>query len=507
MKGDLFAFAISHIFIDVGLGVREAFNMFWATLWALILGFGLSGVVQAFVSREEMQARLGNHGPASVGRASFYGMISSSCSYAASAMTKSLFLRGADFVAAMVFMFASTNLVIELGIVLIILIGWQFAVAEFVGGAIMIVLLVGAGGLWFRGRVLVEAKRNVEEGQTGHLHALASPDLQHQPWRQRIRSLGGWSDAAGYTMSDLTMLRKELFIGFVVAGFLAALVPVQVWNVVFFQGHGSATTLENVIVGPFIALISFVCSVGNVPLAAALWKGGISFGGVVSFIFADLISLPLLLIYRKFYGGRMTLRMLAVFWGVMSLAGLITEGIFRIFGGVPTIRPTIIASNSFGFNYTTILDVIFLVIFAGLYWLYRNRERFGGGAGYAKDVVCGMQVEIAHAPASANFENEIYYFCSNRCNDRFTANPERYATGNADQTATAMDMNHDHSKDMEDSAVDPVCGMTVETANAAAQQSYKGHDYWFCSTGCSQNFQADPERYATKVGPLSTEES
>lgn len=499
MRTELIAFAGSHIVTDLGLGLREAFNMFWATLWALILGFGLSGVVQAFVSRDEMQTRLGNHRPTSVGRASFYGMISSSCSYAASAMTKSLFLRGADFIAAMVFMFASTNLVIELGIVLIILIGWQFAVAEFIGGTIMIVLLVGAGGLWFRGRVLDGARRNVERGQSSHTLPLADPDLQQLPWRQRIRSAGGWSDAAGYTMSDLTMLKKELFIGFVVAGFLAALVPVQVWNVVFFHGHGSVTTLENVVVGPFIALISFVCSVGNVPLAAALWKGGISFGGVVSFIFADLISLPLLLIYRKFYGGRMTLRMLAVFWLVMSLAGLITEGIFRIFGGVPTIRPTVIASNAFGFNYTTILDFIFLLIFGGLYWLYRNRERFGGGAGYAKDVVCGMQVEIAHAPASTNFENNTYFFCSNRCNDRFVSSPERYIADNESDAVATIDT--DHGLDHQDnSAIDPVCGMTIEKASAADHQSYAQHDYWFCSAGCSQSFHTDPERYIVKIG-------
>ena len=313
-------------FTDVGHSLREGFYMFWDTLWALVLGFTLSGAVQAFASRQEMQRRLGDHRPASVVRASLYGMVSSSCSYAASAMARSLFARGADFLAAMVFMFASTNLVVELGIVLVVLIGWQFIAAELVGGIIMIVLLVVAGGLWFRGRALTEARSAVEGGQNARHGDDADSDRQRQPWGLRVRSRAGWADAAGYTMSDLTMLRKEMVIGFTVAGFLATLVPTQVWNDVFVHGHGFWTSLENVIVGPFVAIISFVCSIGNVPLAAALWKGGISFGGVVSFIFADLITLPLLLIYRKQYGRRMTLRMLGVFWSVMSAAGLITEG-------------------------------------------------------------------------------------------------------------------------------------------------------------------------------------
>lgn len=490
------AVSVGHIFFDIGLALKEAFNMLWDTLWAMILGFGLSGVIQAFVSRKQMQARLGNHRPSSIGRASIYGMISSSCSYAASAMAKSLFLRGADFVASMVFMFASTNLVIELGIVLIVLIGWQFAVAEFVGGAIMIVLLVVFGALWFRGRIVTEARRNVESGANEHVHGSSEGEMEEEPLLKRLRSLGTWSDAASYTMSDLTMLRKEIIIGFLVAGFLAALVNVQVWKIVFFSGHGTATSVENVIVGPLIALLSFVCSIGNVPLAAALWQGGISFGGVVSFIFADLLSLPLLLTYRKFYGTRMTLRMLGVFWLVMSLAGLITEGIFHLFGAIPVIRPKVIASNSFGFNYTTALDVIFLVLFAGMYWLYRNKERFGGGTGYAKDLVCGMQVEVANAPATVNFENTTYYFCSNRCSERFSANPKRFTTASQLENKEHLSMNDDHEdRQGATGKIDPVCGMTVDPDSAAATQGYEGEEFYFCSTGCSSRFRENPRSY------------
>ena len=414
-----------------GRSLKEGFFMFWETLWPLVLGFTLAGAVQAFVSRESLQEKLGDHGPAAVARASGYGMASSSCSYAASAMAKSLFVKGADFVAAAVFMFASTNLVIELGIVLVVLMGWQFAVSELVGGVIMIVPLACLGGLWLRGRLVVEARRRLtaDAGHgPGHDHAAAAgAALQRAPWGTRLRSKAGWADAATYTMADLKMLRRELLVGFTVAGFLAVAVPTGFWSTVFIHGHGFGTSLENAAVGPFIALVSFVCSIGNVPLAAALWKGGIAFGGVVSFLFADLISLPLLLVYRRYYGTRLTLRMLAVFWGVMSSAGLATEVIFRAAGLVPTTRPAQVAPARFSWDYTTYLNIAFLVVFAVLYWAYRNRDRLGAGGGYALDPVCGMQVEIANAPALLEQGGKRFYFCSDHCRMRFEAGPARFA--------------------------------------------------------------------------------
>ncbi len=409
--------------------------MFWETLWPLILGFALSGVVQAFVSHEAMQRKLGDHKPRAVVRATGYGMVSSSCSYAASAMSKSLFVKGADFVASLVFMVASTNLVIELGIVLVVLMGWQFAASEFVGGVIMITLLVTFGGLWFRGKVVAQARDHVNsESMSDDGHIQAPPEntaLQRESWRKKLRAKGGWADAATYTMSDLTMLRRELAIGYVVAGFLTIIVPTSVWNVVFLHGHGFWTSVENVIVGPFIAIISFVCSIGNVPLAAALWQGGISFGGVVSFIFADLITFPLLLVYRRYYGTRVMLRMLALLWAVMSIAGLLTEGIFRGAGLIPATRPTQIAPDRFSWDYTTYLNLVFLVVFGVLYWAYRNRERLGGGRGTALDPVCGMQVTTSNAPASLVYAGDRYSFCSDRCKEHFEESPTRFAVTDA----------------------------------------------------------------------------
>ncbi|HZU73856.1 MAG TPA: permease [Acidimicrobiales bacterium] len=462
---------------DVGRSLREAFYMFWETLWALVLGFGLSGAVQAFVSRQRMRQQLGDHGPAAVVRASLYGMASSSCSYAASAMARSLFAKGADFLTAMVFMFASTNLVLELGVVLLVLIGWQFLAAEMIGGVIMIALLVAAGTLLLRRRWLEQARAAaslVDAGDHAGHHSDAGDGTGHDHHhhdgqgsapaqaasRARVRTLAGWADAAGYTVSDLTMLRREMVIGFVVAGFLAELVPAQVWADLFLRGHGFWTSLENVVVGPFVAVISFVCSIGNVPLAAALWKGGISFGGVVAFIFADLITLPLLLIYRKQYGQGVALRMLGLFWLVMSSAGLVTEYLFKAVGWASPRRPTVVAADRVGWNYTTGLDLAALVLFAVIYGLYRSRGRLGAGTGYARDPVCGMQVEVAQAPARAVEGGQRWWFCSEHCRDRFLADPDRFAGPQPASEAEAA-VHHDHCGETDHGGEMDHCGEVV----------------------------------------------
>jgi len=404
------------VLIDVAHSLREASFMFWATLWALILGFGISGAVQAFVPRGQMQRVLGRRGPREIGRATVLGAASSSCSYAASAMAKTLFQRGADFVSSMVFMFASTNLVIELGIVIWVLLGWQFALGELVGGVIMIVLFSWLARYVLKRREIDAARARLGDG--GHVH---DPASARKRWRERLRSPAGWADAASYTFGDLKMLRKEMTAGYLVAGFLAVLVPVSVWNDVFATGHGFWTSLQNAIVGPFIALIACVCSIGNVPLAAALWHGGISFGGVMSFIFADLIALPLLFIYRRYYGGRLALKLLLTFWVVMSAAGLAVEYLFLGVGIVPETRPAAVVPTEFTWNYTTFLNIVFLLVLGGLWWLARNRERFGGGADYAIDPVCGMQVEVANAAARSERDGQVVYFCSDHCLHRFEA--------------------------------------------------------------------------------------
>ena len=491
--------------VDIGRSFREGFFMFWETLWALVLGFTLSGVVQAFVSKEQMQAKLGNHRAAAVGRAAGYGMVSSSCSYAASAMSKSLFAKGADFVAAMVFMIASTNLVIELGIVMLVLLGWQFMAAEFVGGPIMITLLALLGGFVFR-TALVEGARRRVRGEDGdgdratHDHASMTgvsaerqEELEQASWSSKMHSPAAWSDAASYAVADVTMLRRELVIGYTIAGFLAVLVPTHVWNVLFIHGHGFWTSLENALVGPIIAILSWVCSIGNVPLAAALWSGGISFGGVISFIFADLIAMPLILIYRKFYGRKLTLRLVSLFYVLMATAGLSTEGIFRLFHAVPTKRSLQVTSAHFEWNYTTFLNMVFILLAVAVYWLSKNKKRFGGGEGYAIDPICGMQVRMTDAPATAVIDGTTYYFCSDRCRDRYTSGSKRDLTG---VTITPIAVRARPTVGAATAtAVDPVCGMTVETAHAAATRDHDDVTYFFCNPGCATTFDANPEQY------------
>ena len=353
-------------------------------------------------------------------------MVSSSCSYASAALAKTLFARGADFTASMAFMIASTNLVVELGAVVWLLIGWQFALAEFVGGTIMIILI----GVSLPRLVPPAAERAARARLTGeHGHDSAGDSAgdsprdsaddstaADSPRPDRLRTRRGWADAAGYTVSDLAMLYRELVIGFVVAGYLAALVPTSFWRGLFIAGHGFASSLENAVLGPFLAIISFVCSVGNVPLAAALWQGGIGFGGVVSFIFADLITLPLLLIYRKYFGSPLTVRILATFWASMTVAGLATEYGFRALGVPDPARGRNVVRTGFAWDYTTVLNLVALGALAVVGWLYRQRD---SGGGFAKDPVCGMQVEIALAPASRAVDGARVYFCSDHCAQRF----------------------------------------------------------------------------------------
>jgi uncharacterized membrane protein YraQ (UPF0718 family) len=352
----------------LGHALNLALAMFWEILWALILGFTLSGVVQAVVSKGEMSRLLPDDSPRSLCIASGLGAASSSCSYAAVALARSIFRKGADFTAAMAFQFASTNLVIELGVIMAVLLGWQFTLAEFVGGPLMIVLLAAAFRLLLRRRLVEEARHQADRGVQGRMEGHADMDMavtEGSIW-SRLRSAKGFTATSHYFVMDWASVWVDIAAGLLIAGALGAWVPERFWQGFFLVDHPLLAKLWGPLVGPIVAVVSFVCSIGNVPLAAVLWNGGISFGGVIAFIFADLIVLPVLDIYRRYYGWRMAGFLLASFYATMVAAGLVVELLFGAVGLVPDLRAAEVVEASVTWNYTTILNLAFLTLAAVL---------------------------------------------------------------------------------------------------------------------------------------------
>jgi len=351
-----------------GHALSLAFAMFWGILWALILGFALSGVVQAVVSKGEMSRLLPDDSPRSLSLASGLGAASSSCSYAAVALARSIFRKGANFTAAMAFQFASTNLVIELGIIMAVLLGWQFTLAEFVGGPLMIVFMALVFRVFLRRRLVEQARAQADRGVAGRMEGHADMDMavtEGSIW-SRIRSAKGFTAISHYFVMDWASVWVDIAVGLLIAGALGAWVPEAFWQGFFLVDHPVLARLWGPLVGPLVAVVSFVCSIGNVPLAAVLWNGGISFGGVVAFIFADLIVLPILDIYRKYYGWRMAGFLLAAFYATMVAAGLIVELVFGGLGLVPKERAAKVLEASVSWNYTAFLNLAFLALAAVL---------------------------------------------------------------------------------------------------------------------------------------------
>ena len=443
--------AATNLFVWCGRGFKEALAMVWMTFWPLVLGFTLAGVVQGMVPRNSLRRQLGVDSLRSHATASLLGALSSSCSYAASAMSRALFSRGSSWTNALIFMVASTNLVVELAVVLLVLLGWPFVIAQVVGGGVMIVLLVALVPLTFRHSRVERLSQRIKEAST----TATAPAAK---LRDRF------SVSARYTMGDLTMVRKELVIGFVVAGFISVHVPSSWWSHIFVHGHGVWTVLENVIVAPLVSVVAFVCSVGNVPLAAALWGHGVAFGGVIAFLFADLVTFPLLVIYRRYYGLANTWRLFIVLWASASCAGLAIDGLFRLAHAIPSHHNLRILAGQFPLGATLVLNVVALVVLLAL-WRLARRDVAGHTA---IDPVCGMSVESASAPAHLAHGAETVYFCSLGCRDKFLARGQRRKAASPG-----------HS--------DPVCGMTVGD-RALTGIGSDGLTYYFCGEGCRNSF-------------------
>ncbi|HKF38183.1 MAG TPA: permease [Ktedonobacteraceae bacterium] len=348
--------------------LSTAFSMFWEILWPLILGFTLSGIVQAVVSHQAMAKTLGCDGPKCLTFATLFGIASSSCSYAAVALARSIFQKGASFTASMAFELASTNLVIELGIILIVLMGWQFAAAEFVGGILMVILI----GLIFRltltPKLVQMAKTQAEKDLVGRMEGHAAMDMSVSGGSlfSRLFSGRGLTAVSNFFVMDWASVWVDIVLGLLIAGALATWVPDSFWQAFFFTNNPTLAKIEGPLVGPLVAIVSFVCSVGNVPLAAVLWRGGISFGGVVSFIFADLVILPILDIYRKYYGWKVMGYILLTFYVTMAAAGYVVEFLFSALGIIPQNRNVAAITQGIQWNYTTVLNIIFLILAGAL---------------------------------------------------------------------------------------------------------------------------------------------
>jgi uncharacterized membrane protein YraQ (UPF0718 family) len=354
------------IITSIGQALFTSFSMFWEILWPLILGFTLSGIVQAVVSHQAMAKALGGDRPANLTLATLFGIASSSCSYAAVALARSIFLKGASFTSAMVFELASTNLVIELGIILIVLMGWPFMAAEFVGGILMVIFIAVIFRLTLTPKLIQMARAHAERRLMGRMEGHAAMDMSVSggSFFSRLFSRRGFTAVSNFFVMDWASVWVDILLGLLIAGALAAWVPNSFWNAFFFSSNPTIAKIEGPLVGPLVAIFSFVCSVGNVPLAAVLWRGGISFGGVVSFIFADLIILPILDIYRKYYGWRVMGYILLTFYVTMAAAGYVVEFLFQALGIIPQDRHVAAITEGVQWNYTSILNIVFLLLAA-----------------------------------------------------------------------------------------------------------------------------------------------
>jgi hypothetical protein len=354
--------------------LETAAAMAWNILWALIFGFLISGAIQAVVSHSEMAKLLPDDRLGSIAKATLLGAASSSCSYAAVAIGRAIFRKGGNFTAAMAFQFASTNLVIELGLILAVLLGWRFTAATWSGGLVMILLLVLLMRVVFGKRLVRQAKAQADRGIAGRMEGHAGMDMavaEGPLWRRLISSKGVTAISHYYWM-DWASLWFDIALGLVVAGAVAAWVPHDFWARIFASSDPTLSKIVGPLIGPLIAVVTFVCSVGNVPLAAVLWNGGAGFGGVIAFIFGDLIVLPILDIYRRYYGLRVAALLGLVFYAAMVGAAYAVELIFGALHLAPVTRHAQIMTENIGWNYTTWLNLAGIALSLMLLRRFRN---------------------------------------------------------------------------------------------------------------------------------------
>ncbi len=352
-------------------GLAMAAGMAWKTGWSLVLGFAISAVLQSIVSASTLRDKLGSNGLRPVAIATLAAAASSSCSYASAAIMRTLFKKGAALGPSLAFFVASTNLVLELGVILWLLLGWRFMVAEWIGGLVMIAVTIPGSRVFVRQR-LIDAAR--EHDETGHGHDHGAMTAPGDSWYERLRAPEALPTIASAFAMDWRMLWKDLAVGFLIAGMLSAFVPAGVWQALFLSHLPTGwRLLAEALIGPLVAMLTFVCSIGNVPLAATLWGGGVGFAGVLAFLYADLIVLPLIDAYRRYFGWRTALAIAATLYVSMVVAALVVGGAFELTRLAPSPAVgTHAVAQGFAFDYTFYLNVIALVLAAWLFWKARS---------------------------------------------------------------------------------------------------------------------------------------
>ncbi len=437
--------------------LRIGIGFLWTGAWAIIMGLAITSLVQVYVSKERMAAMLGTGDLSGVTRATLFGAASSGCSFGAVAIGKGLFKKGAHAVNFLAFMFASTNLIVELGLMILILLGWEFLLAELLGGVILIAVMALIVHLTLPENLFdrVREELNQQDHEQGVMedptcgmegkdeYSLVTDDGEtltfcsagcmetyqqevssSAGWRDELLSWGGWYKIGNQYRKEWSMIWKDVIAGFLISGFVIVFVPQRIWNALFLQGDSLLVTAENAIMGVTIAVLSFVGSMGNVPFAVALWGGGISFAGVIAFVYADLITIPVLNVYRKYYGWKVMLYILGVFFVTMAFTGFLMELLFDAFGIVPDLAggETATEQTYFELNYTLYLNVIAFVLSGFLLYVYR---RGLGAPGQYRDPVCGMRTD--DSSPTLTYDGETYYFCSGTCRRTFQQTPEEYA--------------------------------------------------------------------------------
>ncbi|MFT4885330.1 MAG: uncharacterized membrane protein YraQ (UPF0718 family) [Natronomonas sp.] len=459
--------------IPVGDGLealRIGVGFLWTAAWAIIVGLVVTSLVQVFVSKERMGELLGDGDLTGLARATAFGAASSGCSFGAVAIGKGLFKKGAHAVNFMAFMFASTNLVVELGLMILILLGWEFLLAELLGGLVLIVVMAALVHLTLPENRFEEVRETLNErereagvtedptcgmegkdeytvttdgGETlkfcseGCMETYLQQNASGGGWREELRSWGGWYKVANQFRKEWSMIYKDIVAGFLISGFVIVFVPQWVWNALFLQGDGLLVTAENAVMGVTIAVISFVGSMGNVPFAVALWSGGVGFAGIIAFVYADLVTVPVLNVYRKYYGWAVMLYILGIFFVTMAFAGFLMEVLFEWLDIVPNLSGGLTATEQtyFKLDYTFYLNLIAFAFVGFLAYVYR---RGLGAPGEYRDPVCGMRTD--EEGPSSTYGDTTYYFCAETCKEAFEESPEQFA----DQSPTVDEGGHGH---------------------------------------------------------------